>query len=47
MLFSLALSGCGKTEVTIGDAIYNETHVGEDPHKYMKSVTPPVAGWNG
>lgn len=24
MLFSLALSGCGKTEVTIGDAIYNE-----------------------
>lgn len=24
MLFSLALSGCGKTEITIGDAIYNE-----------------------
>ena len=32
----------GKKEMTDNQDLLAMTHVGEDPHKYMKSVTPPV-----
>ena len=44
MLFSLALSGCGKTEVTIGDAIYNEK-TGEMETRHLCPFADTYAGY--